>query len=320
MPFWRGARTLGGMSKILVTGSSGTIGTRLCERLLADGRQVVGMDWKANKWNAAVNDITISVDMRDENAVLQAAKDKRMQGAQTLVHLAANARVYELVEDPGMARDNFLSLFNALELARTSGMKRFVFASSREGYGNITADKYSEDMVRVENCESPYTASKVGGEALVHAYGRCYGIDIVIVRFSNVYGMYDDSERVVPLFIRLARANKPLTIFGKEKCLDFTYIDDAVAGVCAIVDTFDTVKGDTFNLAYGEGTTIVQLAEDIKRLLGSSSDIVMGNSRTGEVKRYIADITKAKKLLGYNPKTSFSVGVKKSVEWYAKNT
>ncbi len=308
------------MSKVLVTGSSGTIGTRLCERLLADGKSVVGMDWKPNKWNASINDITVSVDMRDEQAVLKAAADKRMQGVETLVHLAANARVYELVEEPGMARDNFLSLFNALELARTSGIKRFIFASSREGYGNITADAYREDMVRVENCESPYTASKVGGEALVHAYGRCYGIDIVIVRFSNVYGMYDDSERVVPLFIRLARANKPLTIFGKEKCLDFTYIDDAVAGVCAILDKFAAVKGDTFNLAYGEGTTIVQLAEDIKRLIGSTSELVLGQSRTGEVKRYIADISKARKLLGYSPKTPFSEGVKKSVEWYAKNT
>jgi nucleoside-diphosphate-sugar epimerase len=296
---------------ILVTGSSGTIGTRLCEFLLERGDDVIGADWVPNKWRPSVDAITRKIDMRQKGAM-----DALPDGIETIVHLAANARVYELVEDPSRALDNFISLFNALEFARLRGIKRFVFASSREGYGNIKADLYKEDMVRVENCESPYTASKVGGEALVQAYRRCYELDAVIVRFSNVYGMYDDSERVVPLFIRRARENEPLTVFGKDKCLDFTYIDDAVDGVVRILDRFDAAKNDVYNLAYGEGTTVVHLAERIKQLLKSDSDIVLADSRTGEVTRYIADITKARTALGYEPKTGFEDGIKKAVEWY----
>lgn len=300
---------------ILVTGSSGTIGTRLCERLLSEGKDVVGLDWLPNKWQPSINAVTTIGDMRNEEWM-----EKLPKGIETVVHLAANARVYELVEHPDRARDNFLSLFNALEFARRYGAKRFIFASSRESYGNIKVDKYTEDMVRVENCESPYTASKVGGEALVESYGRCYDFDQVIVRFSNVYGMYDDSIRVVPLFFRQAKANEPMKVFGKDKCLDFTYIDDAVDGVCRIIENFDKAKGRTYNLAFGEGTTIVHLAERMKELLGSTSTIEVGPSRTGEVTRYIADITRARETFGYDPKTSFEEGVKKSVEWYKANT
>ncbi len=303
--------------KILVTGSSGTIGTRLCERLLERGDSVLGMDWMENKWQKNVEVITTRIDLRDEKAV-EAVKVP--DGVETLVHLAANARVYELVEHPERARDNFLTLFNTLELARKHGIKRFVFASSRESYGNIRADLYKEDMVRVENCESPYTASKVGGEALVEAYRRCYGIDQITFRFSNVYGMYDDTIRVVPLFIRQARANQPMAVFGKDKCLDFTYIDDTVSGIIAALEKFDAIKNQTYNLAYGEGTTILHLAERVKELCESTSEIAVGPSRTGEVVRYVADIAKAKKAFGYSPQTPFEKGIKLAADWYRKHT
>jgi nucleoside-diphosphate-sugar epimerase len=301
--------------RILVTGSSGTIGTRLCEKLLERGDDVVGVDWLPNKWQPAVQAITQIVDLRDEQATMTISGE-----FDAIVHLAANARVYELVEHPRRALDNFTTLFNVLEFARLRGIPRFIFASSRESYGNIPAEKYTEDLVRVEHCESPYTASKVGGEALVEAYRRCYGIDQITFRFSNVYGMYDDSVRVVPLFIRLARAGESLKVFGKEKCLDFTYIDDNVAGIMAGLDAFETAKNQTYNLAFGEGTTILELAETVKQLIGSSSDIVMGEPRTGEVIRYIADISKAQQTFGYNPQTSFSDGIRKAVQWYLQYT
>jgi len=303
--------------KILVTGSSGTIGTRLCEKLLEARKSVHGVDWVKNKWQPSVDAITTIVDLRDDAAIEKNAKNLQ---ADIIVHLAANARVYELVEEPVRARDNFVTLFNTLEFARQHGIKKFIFASSREGYGNIHAESYSEDMVRIENCESPYTASKVGGEALVHAYARCYGIETIIFRFSNVYGMYDDSNRVIPLFFRLARDKKPLTVFGEGKCLDFTYIDDTVDAVMASIEKFDEAKGETFNLGNGAGHTILALAEEIQELLKVQVPIEMKPSRIGEVTKYIADITKAKKVLGYTPVTPFSEGIKKTVEWYVKHT
>lgn len=298
---------------ILVTGSSGTIGTRLCETLLAKGHKVTGVDWEKNKWQKAIDAITIQCDLRDEKAVhaLQLPKD-----IDAVIHLAANARVYELVEHPERARDNFLTLFNALELTRQRGIKKFMFASSRESYGNIPAQKYTEDLVRVENCESPYTASKVGGEALVEAYRRCYDMDHIIFRFSNVYGMYDDSVRVVPLFIRLAGKNEAMMVFGKEKCLDFTYIDDCVDGIIKALENFETAKNDTYNLAFGEGTTILHLAEHVKELMGSTSQISVGEPRTGEVVRYVAEIAKARKAFGYHPTVPFAEGIQKAVTWY----
>jgi UDP-glucose 4-epimerase len=270
-----------------------------------------------NTWQPSIQAITTLVDLRDEQAL---AKAKLPTDVDAIVHLAANARVYELVEHPDRARDNFLSLFNTLEWARQHSIKRFIFASSREVYGNARRDTYAEADVHVEHCESPYTASKLGGEALVQSYTRCYGVHHVIFRFSNVYGMYDDSERVVPLFIRRARTNEPLTVFGRDKCLDFTYIDDTVDGIARALTQFDTVQDDTYNLAFGQGTTILQLAEDVKRLLGSTSEIALGVPRTGEVVRYIANISKAKEKLGYDPKTPFAEGIQKSVEWYGKNT
>jgi len=299
--------------KILVTGSSGTIGTRLCEKLFEKGQSVIGVDWKENRWQPSIEKLTAHADLREETWGKCLSDTVDM-----VIHLAANARVYELVEDPSRARDNMLTTFNVLEWARKLGVRKILFASSRETYGNAGAHVYREEMADFRNCESPYTASKITGEALMQAYTRCYGLDHVIFRFSNVYGMYDDSERVIPLFIRRARKNEPLTIYGKEKCLDFTYIDDTVDGVLRTVERFDSVKNDTYNIANGKGTTIVELAETVRKLTGSTSKVHYEESRTGEVVCFIADITKAKEKLGYAPKTSFEEGIRKTVEWYSK--
>ncbi len=304
--------------KILVTGSSGTIGTRLCEALLNASHDVIGADWEPCQWNPVVENLRIDIDLRNGEEY-----DKLPTDVEMIIHLAANARVYELVEHPERAMDNVKDTFHILEFARANGVKKMMFASSRETYGNIHLpdnEKYSEDKAHFMTCESPYTASKIAGEALFEAYKRCYGIDSIIWRFSNVYGMYDNSIRVVPLFFRQAKAGETLNVFGKEKCLDFTYIDDCISGIMLGVEKFETAKNDTYNLAYGEGTTILHLAEEMKRLLKSSSSIVTTNARTGEVTHYIADISKARDRLGYKPQTSFAEGIQKSVEWYTKNT
>ena len=302
--------------KILVTGSSGTIGTRLCERLLAEGHDVTGADWEPCQWQEAVEAIRIHCDLRDPTSLR-----KLPTNIDLVIHLAANARVYELVEHPDRAMDNVLTTFNVLEFVRKNSIKKFIFSSSRETYGNIKVDgKYTEDKAHFMTCESPYTGSKIAGEAFTEAYKRCYGIETIIFRFSNVYGMYDDSVRVVPLFFRQARSNETLHVFGKDKCLDFTYIDDCIDGIILGINKWESVKNDTYNLAFGEGTTILHLAERISELLGSSSKIEVGVPRTGEVIHYVADIGKAQKKLGYDPKIPFDRGIEMAVEWYKKNT
>ena len=212
-----------------------------------------------------------------------------------------------------------VSTFNVLEFARQKGIRKVLFASSRECYGNLPARRFKEELARIENCESPYTASKIAGEALFESYSRCYDMSHIIFRFSNVYGMYDDSERIVPLFIRKLRANEPITVFGADKCLDFTHVDDTVEGIIAAILKFDVAKNQTFNLAFGQGTHLTDLAKSLKRLLKSKSEVSLGEPRIGEVVRYVADITKAKTVLGYDPKISFRDGIQKSVEWYTRN-
>jgi len=300
--------------KILVTGSSGTIGTRLCELLMDKGHEVVGLDIKPNKWSDRVDKITVKADLLDP-----AAFDGLPDGIWTIVHLGAYALVYPLVVEPHKAMENMTMAFNALEYARKNGIGRFLFGSSREVYGNTAEIKHSEADAHVDNAESPYSATKLAVEAMVRAYQNCYGIDFIIIRFSNVYGMYDDSERLIPRSIRRARSGEELEVYGKEKTLDFTYIDDAVAGVMAAIEKFDAGKGETYNLATGSGTTIMEVVETINRLLGGKSRIKVTDPRAGEVIKYIADISKAKQRLGYEPKVSVQEGVKRSIDWYEKN-
>lgn len=297
---------------MLVTGSSGTIGTRLCERLLGSpDYEVTGVDWLPNKWSEAVQEITVLADLRDPEAIGKLPSD-----FDVVIHLAANARVYDLVLEPEKARDNILSVFNMLEFCRRNGIPRFEFASSREVYGNSGQTTHGEGDVEVDLCESPYSASKLAGEALVRSYQQCYPLDFIIFRFSNVYGMYDDSDRVVPIFIRLTKAGEDLTVFGKDKLLDFTYIDDAVDGIMLSLEHFDRARNEAINLACGEGTTIEKVAREIRERLGGGNRIEMGEVRTGEVVQYIADIAKAREKLGYEPKVAFDQGIAMAVQWY----
>jgi UDP-glucose 4-epimerase len=301
-------------AKILVTGSSGMLGTGLCEALLARNYQVTGFDLKPNKWLSTVNERTVIGDLTDPSSLgaLSGSWD-------VAVHLAANARVYNLVLNPILARDNLEMVVNVLEFMRQRKIPKIIFASSREVYGNSRRIKRSETApIRVDNCESPYAASKLGGEALIHAYQHCYGIDYIIIRFSNVYGKYDDSDRLIPQLIKLAKANKELPIYGKRKRLDFTYIDDAVNGTIKAIEHFEDTENDIFNIASGKAVSILRVANLIKKYMRTHNKVALADTRTGEVVRFVADITKAKRKLSYKPKTGIELGVQKSVQWYTQ--
>lgn len=302
------------LGKLLVTGSSGTIGTRLCEKFLEMGVDFVGADKKPNEWNKVVNELTLICDLTKKESIEKIPKDIDL-----VIHLAANARVYDLVVKPQEAMENIEMLFNILEYCRKNNVKRFIFASSREVYGNSRETYYKEENVDIRKCESPYAASKMSGETLVHSYKECYGIDFIILRFSNVYGMYDSSDRVIPEFIRRTLKNQDLIVYGKDKLLDFTYIDDCIDGIVNSVQRFDGSKNNIFNMSSGKGTNILEAAENIRSAMAGSNKIVISDSRTGEVTKFIGDITKARNSFDYNPKTGIDEGIKNSIEWYKKN-
>ncbi len=186
-----------------------------------------------------------------------------------------------------------------------------------EGYGEDTAD--------FAITESPYSASKIAGEAFIYSYARCYGLRYLVFRFSNVYGRYDNDlhrmSRVLPLFTHQMLRRKPVTVFGDEKVLDFTYVDDCVEGIARGVELLvdGTVENETINLGYGQGNTLVRAAELIASSLRVEPQIQVEPARLGEVRRYIADIAKARAVLGWTPQTPLDEGIPKAVDWFLEH-
>lgn len=299
---------------ILITGSSGQIGTNVGLAAMARGDRVVGIDRRANTWTTDIETVRGDLTEVDPGSLLEADR------FDVVLHFAANAKVYELVEHPERAMDNIKMLFNVLDYCRRSKTP-IIFASSREVYGDIhrhVTDEASADFVVAE---SPYSASKIAGEALIYSYAQCYDLPFLVFRFSNVYGRYDNDidrlERVIPLFIDRIARDQPITVYGREKVLDFTYVDDCVAGIVAGMDALieRRVIGQTINLAHGQGNTLVDVVNIVALSLGKKPDVTYEPSRVGEVTRYVADITKAREMLGYRPQVPLSSGLIMAVEW-----
>jgi len=303
--------------KVLITGSSGQIGTNVGLALLDRGDEVVGIDKRDNTWTDRFE--TVKLDLTTASP-----DDLPSDGSfDTVLHFAANAKVFELVEHPERAMDNIKSAFCVLEHCRRRSLP-IVFASSREVYGDIHRHVTDEAAADFVVAESPYSASKIAGEALIYSYAQCYDLPFLVFRFSNVYGRYDNDidrlERVIPLFIDLIARDQPITVYGKEKVLDFTYVDDAVSGVLAGLDALHEkrVVGRTINLAFGHGNTLDDMVNIVSLALGKKPTVRYEPARAGEVTRYVADISQARELLGYNPQTSLSAGLIKAVEWGQK--
>ncbi|MFN0137982.1 MAG: NAD-dependent epimerase/dehydratase family protein [Phycisphaerae bacterium] len=300
--------------RILITGSSGQIGTNLGLALQKRGDTVVGIDKRANTWTREIE--TISADLTQLTSGELPVSGK----FDAVIHLAAHAKVFELVEQPGRALENVSMTFAALEFCRRTNTP-IIFGSSREVYGDITRHVTEEEHADFIVAESPYSASKICGEAFIYSYAECYGLPYLVFRFSNVYGRFDCDlermERVIPLFIRKIERDEPIVVFGRDKVLDFTYVDDCVQGVMKGIDALveRRVNAKTINVAYGQGSTLVDLVNLIGLVLRKKPIATYEPARAGEVTRYVADLTKARQLLGYWPETPLTAGVAKAIEW-----
>lgn len=299
---------------VLITGSSGQIGTNLGLALQDRGDHVVGVDCRENTWTDRIETHQIDLTRAD-------AKDLPSNGRfDVVVHLAAHAKVYELVENPARAMENITMVFSVLEFCRQHHIP-IIFGSSREVYGDIVRHVTEEIQADFVVAESPYSASKISAEALIYSYQRCYGLPFLVFRFSNVYGRFDCDidrmERVIPLFVRRIYDGEPIVVFGREKVLDFTFVDDCTAGVIRGMDALVTgrVQNQTINLAYGQGNTLVDVVNIVSLSLGRKPNVRYEPSRSGEVTRYVADIRKARELLGYEPSTPLTAGLPREVEW-----
>ena len=311
--------------KILLTGSNGEIGTNLALKLKEEDHEVFGIDKRKNTWTDEFSYLLLDLSQKFStfdngfgDAVMPFKPD-------AVVHFAANAKVHELVKHPSRAMDNIQITFNVLEYCRVNNVP-IVFSSSREVYGDI--HRFNDNKITGEHradfkfTESPYSASKISGEALIYSYAKCYNLPYLVFRFSNVYGRYDTDiermERVIPLFIKKIDSEEPIIVYGKDKLLDFTYVLDCIEGIHSGIEKLvnSNLRNETINLAYGEGHTLLELVKYIEENLNKKAKLTIADSQIGEVTYYVADIAKARNLLGYDPKTPLREGIKKHIEWY----
>lgn len=300
--------------RIAITGSSGQIGTNVALALLARDDEVVGLDRRRNEWTDRFP--TELVDLSSCPAGELPLRGK----FDAVLHLAAYAKVFELVEHPLRALENVTMLYCVLEYCRRTGTP-ILFGSSREVYGDIQHFVTDEAKADFIVAESPYSASKISGEAFIYSYATCYDLPCLVFRFSNVYGRYDCDlqrmERVIPLFIRKILRDEPIVVFGRQKVLDFTYIDDCVDGVIRGIDAVvaRNVTRDTINLAFGQGATLVDVVNLAALALNRQPQVRYEPARPGEIARYVADLSKARKLLGYDPQTPLTAGIPRAIQW-----
>lgn len=305
--------------KILVTGSSGQVGTNLCLALQKKGVSVLGIDRRENRWTDRIPFIRRDL-ASDGMPSLAEMAAVGFDQPNLVVHLAANAKVHELVVDPRRAHENATTTFNVLEFCRLQ-QTPIIFSSSREVYGRPQPPRVSEDTTDVFHILSPYAAYKMADEMLLYSYAHCYNLNYLVFRLSNVYGRYDSDlqrmTRVVHIFIDQMRRGEPVTIYDRHKLIDFTYIDDCICGLMLGIEKLlnGDVVNETFNLSSGSPATLIKLAETIAANLNVEPEIIDRPIRPGEIQFYVADLTKARELLGYKPQVSFEEGIRRAIRW-----
>lgn len=241
------------------------------------------------------------------------------RGVDIVVHLAANTGVASSVKDPRLDCEiNVLGTLNLLEAARQNGVSTFVFASSGAPLGEQEPPVHEEKVPRPV---SPYGAGKLAGEAYCSAYYRTYGIKTIILRFGNVYGPRSNHKSsVVAKFIKQAIAGEPLEIYGDgNQTRDFIYIDDLVEAI--ILAAKSNLGGEIFQIATYRETTINELTESLVKLFkemlpGSQINILYGQKRLGDVRRNYSDITKSRRLLGFEPRFDLEKGLRETIAWF----
>ncbi len=308
--------------KALVTGAAGFIGSHLCERLLAGGWAIVGVDsfddfydpeMKRRNIDGCVKDTgfrLVEADIRDADAMVKAAGD-----IDIIVHLAARAGVRPSIEQPLLYADvNINGTMVLLETARGCGIKKFIFASSSSVYGNNKKVPFSE-RDNVDFPISPYAATKKAGELICHTYCRLYGISITALRYFTVYGPRQRPDLAIHKFARLIEQAKPIPVYGDGTAMrDFTYIDDIINGTVASIEKCDGYH--IYNLGRSEPITVNELIVQIEKALGKKAVKEYLPKQPGDVERTFADVTKAGRDLGYRPATGIEQGLSRFVEWF----
>ena len=322
------------MSKVLVTGGAGFIGSNLCEHLLKEGYKVVCLD---NFATGKPENIIPLLDKYKEQFTLQVGDirnlsdcEKAVEGVDYVLHEAALGSVPRSINDPITTNEvNVGGFLNMLVAARDAKVKRFIYAASSSTYGDSKSLPKVEDVIGKPL--SPYAITKYVDELYADVFARTYGMETIGLRYFNVFGRRQDPfgayAAVIPLFVKKFMAHESPTINGDgEYSRDFTYIDNVVQmNMLAMTTTNPEAVNQVYNTAFGERTTLNQLVDYLKEFLSefdheiAKVEVVHGPNRAGDIPHSLACIDKAKNLLGYKPKYSMRGGLKEAVKWYWEN-
>ena len=312
--------------RILITGGAGFIGSHLVDRLLtSDVEQITVVDDFNDFYDPHIKRGNISFHLKDPRYQLVEADIRNAEALEhslantefdCIVHLAARAGVRPSLAQPLLYNEtNVNGTLNLLEFARARGIKQFVFGSSSSVYGiNAKVPFSEEDPIRQPI--SPYAATKGAGELLCHTYSHLYGIRCVCLRFFTVYGPRQRPDLAIHKFARLISDGKPIPVFGDGTARrDYTYVDDIIDGVVAAIH-YDKSDYEVFNLGESRTVELRDLIALLEKELDAHAIIDRQPTQPGDVPQTFADITKARRLLNYNPQTQIEDGIALFVDWF----
>ena len=313
------------MATYLVTGVAGFIGSALARAVLAQGDKVRGIDNFSTGNRENLTEILDQIDFRQVDLLDAAALNDACQGIDFVFHQAAIPSVPKSVLDPvGSNRANVDGTLNLLVAARDAKVKRVIYAASSSAYGDTPTLPKREDMT--PNPISPYAVAKLAGEHYMISFFRCYGLETVCLRYFNIFGPRQDpssqySGVLAKFALQMLKGEQP-TIFGDgTQSRDFTYIDNAVsANLLACKAPAADIAGKVFNCATGKRSDLNQTFQILKKLTGYKGEAKYGPERSGDIKHSLADLSRAEKYLGYKPQVEFEEGLRRTVEWYKKQS
>lgn len=304
----------------LVTGVAGFVGRSIAQALLKRGEQVRGVDnfitGKRENLAGLERMEFLEGDLTDPATCARACR-----GVEVVFHEAALASVPRSVADPLATHRNCVdATLHVLMAAREAKVRRVVYAGSSSAYGDTPTLPKHEEMT--PNPISPYAVAKLAGEHYMQSFARVYGLETVVLRYFNVFGPYQDPgspySGVLAVFCKKMLADEQPTIHGDgEQSRDFTYIDNVVeANLLAATAPAEKVSGQVMNTATGARITLNQTFELLCELTGYRGKPAYGPERAGDIRHSLADIGRARKLLGYDPKVDFREGLRRTVDWY----
>ncbi len=322
------------MSKILVTGGAGFIGSNLCETLLERGNEVVCLD---NFATGHIENLLEIIEKYPKTFKLIVGDirnmedcQKAVEGVDYVLHEAALGSVPRSIKDPATTNAvNIGGFLNMVIASRDAGVKRFVFAASSSTYGDSKTLPKVEDVIGKPL--SPYAITKYVDELYADVFARTYGFEYIGLRYFNVFGRRQDPNgayaAVIPLFVKQFMNHQAPNINGDgEYSRDFTYIKNVIQMNLLALDTQNpNAVNQIYNTAFGERTTLNQLVKYLREFLGDLDPEIKniepthGPNRAGDIPHSLACIDKAKELLNYNPQYSMKDGLKEACQWYWEN-